>query len=599
MVEIHEHSLAQLFHDAAAANPQKIVYMEKIDGAYQPFTFETVQDHIQRVAKSIIHLGLKKQEKVAIMSNNCMNWAIADYGTLTAGCVVATIYPTLMEDTIEFILKNSESRIMFVENVELLAKVLNIPSTNIKDISHIVLFSNETHEDPRVISIKEFLDLGNNVTDEMVEARHSEVDINDLATLIYTSGTTGVPKGVMLSHMNILDNIYNSLQALPIQTDTETFLSFLPLSHIFERMVGHYLATKVRATVAYAEAITTVAENMGEVRPTVMASVPRLYEKMYDRVIENVEKSSGIKQTLFAWAISVGKEVANNYTAFGREASGFLALKQGIATKMVFSKIKDRVGGRLKFFVSGGGALRADIAEFFTAAGLIILEGYGLTETSPVITVNRFERFKFGYVGLPINNVEVKIAEDGEILTRGRHVMMGYYKNEAATKEAINSDGWFHTGDIGEIDADGFLKITDRKKDIIVTSGGKNVAPLPIEAKLTANKFVDQVVMVGDKLKFCSAIIVVNQEALKDYAVKHSLPLDLTECIKEQRVIDYYMNIVNAVNDDLASYETIKKIILKVEPFTIESGEMTPKMSIKRKVVHDNHKTQIDALYED
>ena len=590
-------SLGHLLYDAGKGREDKALYQQKENGVYKTYTYKEIIDKVRSLSKALINEGLKENEKLAIFSQNNLNWAIIDYATLSASLVDVPIYPTLLPSTVEFILNDSESQMIFVENLELLKKIFEIPDNKL-NVKKIVLMSNESHDDKRVVGFDDFLNSGRDLNDTELDKRLEAIDIKQLATIIYTSGTTGVPKGVMLSHENILFNVENSIKVLPFElSGNEKFLSFLPLSHIFERMAGHFMAMRVGAQIAFAENVETVAQNMGEVNPTIMASVPRLYEKMYARVIESVESSPAIRQKIFYWAVSVGKEVVNKYTKIGKKPSGFLAFKLAIANKLVFSKLKDRVGGKLRFFVSGGGALLAEIAEFFSAAGLLILEGYGLTETSPVISVNHPDKFKFGYVGPPIEGVEVKIADDGEILTRSRSVMMGYYKNEKATKEAIDKDGWFYTGDIGLVDEDNFLKITDRKKDILVTSGGKNVAPLPIEGELLLSKYIDQAVVIGDKQRFIGAILVASKEAVEEYAKKNSLDGTIEDLVNHEEIRKLIDLDIVRVNEKLASYETIKKYILLAKPFTIESGELTPKLSVKKKEVLKNQALAIKELY--
>jgi long-chain acyl-CoA synthetase len=594
-----ENALPQLLFNAAKKNPSRTVYQEKRNGVYQDFSYQYMIDASYALAKSLLADGLQPKEAVGIMGNNCLKWAISDYGSLTAGLVNVPIYATLTSETIEFIINNSETKILFVQNNDLLSKVLAIPKTNL-NLLRIVLFEGDASVDDRVMLFDEYLNVGIEQADEAVDARLTAIKVEDLATIIYTSGTTGMPKGVMLTHENILANVHDTIACLPLHKLTEfKFLSFLPLCHVFERMGGHYLAMKLGSIIAYAESIETVAENMAETSPTMMASVPRLYEKIHAKVIHGVEQGSPLKQKIFHWAVGVGKLVANNYTRFDKKPTGMLGLKYKIATKLVFSKLQARVGGKLGFFISGGGALRADIAEFFAAAGLIILEGYGLTETSPVMTVNRIDNLKWGKVGPAIKNVEIKIAEDGEILTRGKNVMKGYYKNPEATREVIDADGWFHTGDIGVFDEDNCLKITDRKKDILVTSGGKNIAPLPIEAELSKSKFIEQVVVIGDARKFCSAIIVVAEDALREFARSQGIDGSMIDLIKDQKINGLYQTVLDSVNSHLAKYETIKKFILKTTPFSIESGELTPKLSIKRKIVHEKNKAEIEKLYEE
>ncbi len=422
------------------------------------------------------------------------------------------------------------------------------------------------------------------------------VDRSDWATIIYTSGTTGEPKGAVLTHGNFLSNIEDVISVIDLYSE-DTYLSFLPLSHVFERMAGHFLSNHQGAAVAYAESIDTVAENMLEIRPTVMVSVPRLYEKIYARIIENVEMGSPVKRKIFYWSIGVGRKYVHHIMK--KQPIPFaLNARFKIAKKLVFDKLSERVGGRLRFFVSGGAPLSAEIAEFFASAGLIILEGYGLTETSPVISVNLLDNFKFGTVGPPLPSVEVKIAEDGEILTRGPHVMVGYFKKEEATKEVIDEEGWFHTGDIGLIDEDGFLKITDRKKNIIVTSGGKNIAPQPIENALTTTQYIEQAVVIGDKRKYCTAIIVPALEAVKNWAAEQGKTVNTYEdVLKLEGLRELIRQEIDKVNANLARYETIKNFIFAREPFSIDSGELTPSLKVKRNVVEQHYRQEIDQMY--
>jgi len=423
------------------------------------------------------------------------------------------------------------------------------------------------------------------------------VETGDLATLIYTSGTTGDPKGVMLTHGNLLHNLLAAEKVFPMVNHECTCLSFLPLCHSFERTAGHNFAIYVGETIAYAESVEKVPENMLEVRPHIMCSVPRLYEKMYARVNEKVAADPPLRQKIFRWAIGVGREVFAHRVA-RTQPGALLKLRFALADRLVFSKIKQRTGGRLRLFISGGAPLAREIAEFFGAAGMLICEGYGLTETSPVITCNRPDRIKPGTVGLPLEHVEVRIAEDGEILTRGPHVMKGYYNKPEATAEAIEKDGWFHTGDIGLVDADGFLVITDRKKDIIVTSGGKNIAPQPIENRLKTNRFFAEVVMIGNRRNFASALVVPNFEALQAWAQGRGIAVSgRDELVRQPQVVQHYTDLINEMTPDLAQFEKIKKIALLTREFSQESGELTPTLKVKRRVVEERYKTMIDMMY--
>ncbi len=594
-------SLAQMFYTTCQTYPDKVGMMFKKGGSYQSIRYKEIEATVTRLANGLAALGVQKGDKVVLLSENRVEWSWSDYAILSNGAATVPIYPTLLAPHIKFITNNSDAKVVIVSNDHQLSKVLEVLD-ELPQVEHLVIIDPGELKHDKLLTFQELQDKGEaflKANPDEIKNRIQSTQADDLATIIYTSGTTGEPKGVMLTHGNFLSNIEASLRALPITPD-EIFLSFLPLSHVFERMVGHFLATYQGCTVAYAESIETVPQNLLEVRPTLMASVPRFFEKVYGRVMESLEAGSALKKSLFMWAVGVGKE-ALKYKQNGKPIPGGLfALKYKLADKLVFSKLKERVGGRIKFFVSGGAPLSKEIGEFFGSADLLILEGYGLTETSPVISVNRLEKFKFGSVGLPLDNVEVKIAEDGEILCKGPNVMQGYYKNEAATKEAIDEDGWFHTGDIGIIDEDGFLVITDRKKNLIVTAGGKNVAPQPIENLLITSQYIEQAVVIGDKRKFISALIVPNLDALKAFAQERGITYQSTrELLDHPEVNKLIRQEIDNVSKDLARYETIKKFALIEEPFTIESGELTPTLKVKRRVVEERYKDIIDKMYEE
>jgi long-chain acyl-CoA synthetase len=428
------------------------------------------------------------------------------------------------------------------------------------------------------------------------EAARAQVATGDLASILYTSGTTGDPKGVMLTHGNFASNVDATLRIIPF-SDTDVTLSFLPLTHVFERMV-EFAYLSAGATIAYAESIDAVPQNLLEIHPTVMASVPRLFEKVHARILDNVAASSPVRRLIFGLALKVGRAKTRAMLA-GRSAPLLAARLHPLTDHLVFSKVRDRLGGRLRFLISGGAPLSPEIAEFFFAAGIRILEGYGLTETSPVIAVNTLERTRIGTVGPVVPGVEVKIAEDGEILVRGPNVMKGYYRNEEATREAIK-DGWFHTGDIGLIDADGFLKITDRKKEILKTSGGKMVAPQPIENLLKSDRFISQAVLVGDRRRFISALIVPDRAWIESYAkLKQISYATVDDLIKNPRVVDLVRRRIEAKMTGLPSYETVKKFCLLPKELTQETGELTPTLKFKRRVIEQRYAELIESMYRE
>jgi len=588
-------TIAEMFIQCVEQFADNPAFFDKIDGEWQKKTYREAGDIVENLASGLASLGVQKGDKIAIISTNSSRWAFADYAITGLGAVTVTVYPTLTTPHMKYIFDDSETHYAFVGNKEQLDKTKSL----IQECEHMkgyVLMDDSDDDTDKVFGFSSLIDRGKaykESSDFDFKAIASTINPDDLLTLIYTSGTTGNPKGAMLSHNNLIANIKSGKKSIHID-ESDVFLSFLPLSHVFERMVGHFSGLSSGGRVYYAESIDTVADNMGEIKPTIMASVPRLYEKMYAKIIDKVSNDPPLRQKIFWWAISVGKEAMPNICKNSRP-SGWLGFKFGLAEKLVFSKIKERVGGRLRFFVSGGAPLSQEIAEFFAAANIIILEGYGLTETSPVITNNRLEDVKFGTVGKPIDGVEVKIAEDGEIICRGENVMLGYYNNEAATREVIDENGWFHTGDIGEFDEDGFLRITDRKKNIIVTSGGKNIAPAPMEIALIASKYIEQVVVLGDRRNFVSALIVVAQETLSEWANEQGID---GEIIQDERTDKLFENEVSKAMAGFAHYETVKKFKLVADEWSVESGELTPTLKVKRKVVEKKYADLIDSIYQ-
>ena len=592
-------TLNRLFFDAIEKFNKPDALQVKRDGAFQPISSRELADAARQAALGLLDLGISPGDRVAILSENRPEWAIADYASLTAGFADVPIYPTLPADQIPYILNDSGALAIFTSTEEQAAKIAQVRS-QLESVKHVIGFGPATRagED---FTFDELRARGKKADTAEAAARYREralaVEPNDLATLIYTSGTTGQPKGVMLTHDNVYSNVMAGAAAIPF-AGNDSALSFLPLSHIFERMAGHYLMLHTGTSIAYAESIDTVPINLQEVRPTLVLSVPRLYEKMYARVLENALSGGAIKKRIFFWARGVAEQWADQKLA-GREPAGLLARKYAIAQKLVFSKLQARTGGRLRYFVSGGAPLAPEINKFFYAAGLVILEGYGLTETSPVISVNTPEHFRIGSVGKPVPGVEVRIAADGEILTKGPHVMKGYYNKPDATNESIDDDGWFHTGDIGVLE-DGFLRITDRKKDIIVTAGGKNIAPQPIENKVKTNKYVSQAVMIGDKRKFAAILVVPNWDNLEKWAgSKNIIWTDRKQLLAMPTIRAKMDKEIFGEVEGFAQYERPKKVALLEHDFTIERGELTPTLKVKRRVVDKSYKDVIDALYVD
>jgi long-chain acyl-CoA synthetase len=588
-------TLGEMFFANREICPDRAAYMSKHEGSWQEVSFSDAAARTEKISAALIQSGISKGDKVALMSANRLEWALVDYATTCLGAVLVPIYPTLMAHQAEYIINNSEAKVIIVSDSDQAAKVDEVRG-NLSTLSRFVCMDAIARDGWETLDAfsgqgAEHLQQNPACISDMMK----NVSPDDDATIIYTSGTTGEPKGAVLTHKNFLSNIHTAAQLFTV-TGSDMFLSFLPLSHVLERMAGHYQATYHSVTVAYAESIEAVPQNILEIKPTIMISVPRLYEKMYAKILENVEMGSGLKRKIFFWAIKVGREYIRK-TMYKEPIPSGLQRKRNIAYKLVFHKIYEKLGGRLRFFISGGAPLSAEIAEFFGAAGLLIMEGYGLTETSPLISVNYPENFRFGTVGLPGPDVEVKIAEDGEILARGPNIMKGYYRKPEATAEVIDKNGWFYTGDIGHLDDDGFLVITDRKKNILVTSGGKNIAPQPIENKLVTSKYIEQAVVIGDNRNYCTAVIVCSEEPLMKWAAENNVTGSTSEILTNAATKSLIRAEVDNLTSDLARYETIKDFVLVTEPFTIENEQLTPSLKVKRKVVEKVYAGQIEAMY--
>jgi long-chain acyl-CoA synthetase len=591
-------TITRLFFGALAHDKPDALQV-KVKGQYTPISSRTVGDRVRRLALGLQELGIQPGERVAILSENRPEWAIADYACLTASLTDVPLYPNLPPEQAAYILNDSGAVAIFVSDAMQAGKIAEVRA-KCTALRHVITFAAERHAGAD-LTLGEVEAKGVAVDDEDRRVRYRQhalaVKPDELATLIYTSGTTGEPKGVMLTHDNLYSNVMTSAVQIPF-AGKDVCLSFLPLSHIFERMAGHYLMFQVGCSIAYAESIDTVPIDMQTVRPTIVLSVPRLYEKMYARVLENALSGGAVKKRIFFWARRVAERWAD-VTLAGGTPRGLLALQYRIAQRLVFSKLQQRTGGRLRYFVSGGAPLAPEINKFFYAAGLVILEGYGLTETSPVITVNTPGAFRIGTVGKPMHGVEVTIAPDGEILTRGPHVMKGYYNKPEATRDAIDADGWFHTGDIGEL-RDGFLAITDRKKDIIVTAGGKNIAPQPIENTLKTNKYISQAVVIGDKRKYPVVLVVPNWEQLEKWArIKNLIWTQRSQLLEMPIVHAKIEKEVYAKLHGLAKFELPKKVALLEHDFSVDRGELTPTLKVKRRVIDKTYRDVIDRLYED
>ena len=587
-------TIPQLFLNTVKSYPKDTFMMSKAAGRYESLSTQEFGDRIQYLSLGLKELGFQPGDKLVILSENRPEWVMTDLAVQCAEGVSVPIYTSLVPEQVAYIIEDCEASFVVVSSAELWEKIKAVKS-RLKKVRRYITLASETPED--VYAFAQVLHMGreratHNPT--IFEKEALAVQPSDVATIIYTSGTTGVPKGVILTHGNFLSNIKAVAEVLYFSVE-DTVLSFLPLSHVLERMVMFTYLFK-GCTIAFAESIETVAENLLEVRPTIMVSVPRVFEKIYSKVIDTVLAGSAVKRRIFFWALKVGREHGRRVLEKESISRG-LKFKHRLANKIVFQKIVDKTGGRIRFFVSGGAPLSKDIAEFFYALGLNVLEGYGLTETSPVISLNTFENMRFGTVGKTIPGVQVRIAPDGEILARGPNIMKGYYKKEAETREAFEG-GWFHTGDIGHLDKDGFLVITDRKKDIIVTAGGKNIAPQPIENLLKTNPFISNAIVIGDRRRFLAALVVPNFEKLESYAKSNGILFQgVSDLAKNPKILAMILAEVERATPSLAPFEKIKKILILDREFEIEKEEITPTLKVKRNIIETKYKNLIDGLY--
>ena len=566
-------------------------FATKYDGEWIKVSTKEYIKQANEVSRGGLKLGLNKNDKVALISsNNRTEWNVCDIGLMQIGVQTVPIYPTISAEDYEYILNHSEAKYVLVSDVEVYEKVKAIQA-NVPSLKGVYSFD----KIDGCANWSEIKDLGKDESNQNeVEALMESVSPNDLATIIYTSGTTGRPKGVMLSHNNIVSDVLSSAPRVPLRPGESVALSFLPVCHIFERMIL-YLYQYFGISVYFAESIEKISDNLKEVKPHVITAVPRLLEKVYDKIYAKGADLTGIKKKLFFWAIDIGLK----YEPKGANGAWY-EFKLKIARKLIFSKWKEGLGGNIKLMVSGSAALQTRLTRVFTAAGIPVFEGYGLTETSPVISVNSFndDAFKIGTVGKLINCVEVKIAEDGEILCKGPNVMMGYYKDEEKTNEVLK-DGYFHTGDIGELDANGFLKITDRKKEMFKTSGGKYIAPQVLENAFKQSRFIEQIMVIGEGQKMPAALIQPNFEFIKDWASRKNITLGASEAdiATNKEVIDRIEQEVNETNEKFGNWEKIKRFELTPDMWSIDAGHLTPTMKLKRKIILAKYQDLFDKIY--
>jgi long-chain acyl-CoA synthetase len=589
-------TIPDLFLNAVRNTPRPDCFSSKDDsGQYVDVSSEEALRRVRALRMGLKSLGVKTGDAVAILSENRLEWALSDLSSLCAGALTVPIYPTLLPETIEYILNDCKPVAIFVSTAEQATKIHQMRD-RIPFVKDIISF--DKTQLPDIMTFEKLLHIGENLVGDAAPDDDfcAKVDKDSACSIIYTSGTTGNPKGVVLSHWNFVSNVIHIDNTFDFNRD-DRCLSFLPLSHVLERMAGYYTMLMAGIGIAYAERMDTVPMDIIQVKPTIIISVPRLYEKIYGKTLALAMSGSPVKKNIFFWARGVGMEHAK-LTTNNQPVSGWLNFQKGIADKLVFSKLRAKLGGRIRFMVSGGAPLNKTINQFFYAADLQIMEGYGLTETSPVLSCNTPENIRFGSIGKPLHDTEIKIADDGEIMARGPQVMLGYYNNEAATAEVLDGDGWLSTGDIGHFDEDGFLFITDRKKDIIVTAGGKNIAPQPIENRYKTSKFVSMAVIIGDRRKYLTVIMVPDLETLGSHA--ESIGLDTSDPVKllaEPAIQKLFEELMIEINGELPSFSQIKKFALLEREFTLEDGELTPTMKIKRFAVNKKHKTMIDQMY--
>lgn len=592
-------TLIDVFTGVARRHKRPDTLNYKSDGRWISISSDEMLARAKNIAAGLHAIGVRRGDRVALLSESRTEWTLTDAGCIFAGVIDVPIYPTLTPPQVRYILNDSGSSALIVEGREKFDELKEILG-ECPDVKHIIYFDRDGMSAEEGLSLKELEDLGREVQQKepgLLDRLASEIKADDLATIIYTSGTTGEPKGVMLSHSNLVTNLIDSSGHLSFG-EQDVALSVLPLSHVFERQ-AMYMYLHQGMAVYFAESLQTIGPNLREVRPTILVGVPRIFEKIYQRIQERAAEAGKFASLMLAWSVDVAREHAK-YTLAHRPAPFLLGLKHRIAMRVVFSKWHAAFGGRMRLLLSGGAALPEDLAYIYIGAGLPIIQGYGLTETSPVMTSMGFENNRIGTVGRAIPNVEIRIAEDGEIEVRGPNIMRGYYNKPQETRAVFTDDGWFKTGDIGTLDEDGFLRITDRKKELFKTSGGKYISPQPIEQALKGSRFVNQVVLIGAERKFPAALIVPNWEQLDSYCKLKGIEVtSRRELCKHPRIVDLFQRQIERLTPNLARYEKIKKVALLENEFTIEGGELTPTLKVKRRVIDQKYRDVIEKLYAD
>ena len=591
-------TLVEVFEYVARVHQRPDTLNYKSEGRWVSISAGQMLGRIRHIAAGLYSLGIRRGDRVAILSESRPEWTLTDAGCMFAGAIDVPIYPTLMPFQVRYILKDAGARLLVIQNEEKFLQMREILA-ECSTVEQLIFIEKPANQIPRSISLDELEALGRAHEEQqpgLIDTLAHQIKSDDLATIIYTSGTTGEPKGVMLSHSNLVSNLIDSSSHLSFEKD-DSVLSVLPLSHVLERM-AMYMYVYHGMAVYFGESLEMIGPNLREVKPTIFVGVPRIFEKIFQRVKEKTAEKGRLNMAILNWAVAVGKEYAKLSVAH-QKVPALLALKHRVADKLIFSKLRLALGGSIRLLISGGAALPEELGYLYIGAGLPIVQGYGLTETSPVITAGVVENNRVGTVGKPIRNVEIRIAADGEIETRGPNVMQGYYNKATETAAVMTEDGWFKTGDIGTIDPDGFLHITDRKKELFKTSGGKYIAPQPIEQMIKGSRFVNQVVLIGNGRKFPAALIVPDWESIEAYAQLKGVKADSrVELCRNPRIVNLFERQIAGLTPDLANYERVKKVALIPDELTIAGGELTPTMKVKRRVVDEKYQQLIDTLYE-
>ena len=598
---MREDNLAGMVFKRVRRFENRTCLINKEGGRWREIPWSEVGEEAGTFTHGLMALGIKKGDCVSLLSENRKTWLYADFGILAAGGVTVTIYPSLLAEEVAYIISNSDSRLAVVSTQEQLDKLL-AHRKDLPKLEKIIVFDEYRQKgDPQILSFSLIQEMGRVFrlkNPQELDRRIESIEPENLSSLVYTSGTTGPPKGAMITHGNVLF-VAHSLEQVISLNERDCTLSFLPFCHVYERMGGTFTSLYQGVVIALAESFDRLAVNLQEIKPTMVLGVPRVYEKIYGAVMKSVEESNPVRRRIFAWAREVGAQ-ASPYRLQDRKMPLPLRWQFALADRLVFEKLRQRFGGRIRFFVTAAAPISKEIIEFFHSLGILILEGYGLTETSAPTNVNRPDWAKFGTVGPPLPGVQIKLDQDGEILVKGGNVFKGYYRDPELTRQVFTADGWFRTGDVGEIDSDGFLRITDRKKDILITAGGKNIAPQNIENMLKVSRWISEAMIFGDRRKYLVALLTLNEDEIKAYARAEGLKSEsLEELVKEPKVQELIQKEIDEKNKELPSFSTIKKFQALPRQFTLEDGEVTPTLKLKRRVIAQKFKDVIDAMYEE